>query len=328
MGYKINDVPERITKMRAAWAASDAKRDAGLTEPEELEKFRDISYGPYDKWNLLDVYIPKDINSNAKLQKENTESGNKAGSNQDSTAQGLSFPVIVNIHGGGYFYGDKELYRFYCMRLARFGFAVVNINYRLAPEFNFPSPIEDAMAVMHWISKNAAEYNLDKNNVFIVGDSAGAQITSQFACVFTNPEYADKFGLKAPKDVRLAAIGLACGMYKFPEKGKGEEMDTIMFDYLGSKDVIGDPRTLLHENITDKYPATYIFTCYNDFLFTECKPYADFLEGKGIEVGSKIYGSKEEKEIGHVFHCNLRLEEGERANKAQTDFFKKHIETD
>lgn len=304
MGYKINDVPERITKMRAAWAASDAKRDAGLTEPEELEKFRNISYGPYDKWNLLDVYVPKENES------------------------GKPFPTILNIHGGGYFYGDKELYRFYCMRLAKFGFAVVNINYRLAPEFNFPSPIEDAMAVMHWISKNAAEYNLDKNNVFIVGDSAGAQITSQFACVFTNPEYADKFGLKAPEDVRLAAIGLACGMYKFPEKGKGEEMDTIMFDYLGSKDVIGDPRTLLHENITDKYPATYIFTCYNDFLFTECKPYADFLEGKGIEVGSKIYGSKEEKEIAHVFHCNLRLEEGERANKAQTDFFKKHIETD
>lgn len=304
MGYKINDVPERITKMRAAWAASDAKRDARLTEPEELEKFRDISYGPYDKWNLLDVYVPKENES------------------------GKPFPTILNIHGGGYFYGDKELYRLYCMRLAKFGFAVVNINYRLAPEFNFPSPIEDAMAVMHWISKNAAEYNLDKNNVFIVGDSAGAQITSQFACVFTNPEYAKLFGLKAPEDVKLRAIGLACGMYKFPEKGKGEEMDTIMFDYLGSKDVIGDPRTLLHENITDKYPATYIFTCYNDFLFTECKPYADFLEGKGIEVGSKIYGSKEEKEIGHVFHCNLRLEEGERANKAQTDFFKKHIETD
>lgn len=301
MGYKINDVPERVTKMRAAWAESDAKRDKGLQEPEEIEKYRDISYGPYDKWNLLDVYVPK----------ENPNGG--------------SFPTILNIHGGGYFYGDKELYRFYCMRLARFGFAVVNINYRLAPEFNFPSPIEDAMAVMHWISKNAAEYNLDKNNVFIVGDSAGAQITSQFSCVFTNPEYAKLFGLKAPEDVKLRAIGLACGMYKFPEKGKGEEMDTIMLDYLGSKDVIGDPRTILHENITDKYPSTYIFTCYNDFLFTECKPYADFLESKGVDVGSRIYGSKEEKEIGHVFHCNLRLEEGEKANKAQTDFFKKHI---
>ena len=302
MGYTINEVPERVTKMREAWAESDAKRDVGLTEPEEIEKFRNISYGPYDKWNLLDVYVPKD--------------------NPD----GKPFPTILNIHGGGYFYGDKELYRFYCMRLARFGFAVVNINYRLSPEFRFPSPIEDAMAVMHWIGKNAAEYNLDKNNVFIVGDSAGAQITSQFSCVFTNPEYAKLFGLKAPEDVKLRAIGLACGMYKFPDKGKGEEMDTIMLDYLGSKDVIGDPRTILHENITDKYPATYIFTCYNDFLFTECKPYADFLESKGVDVGSRIYGSKEEKEIGHVFHCNLRLEEGEKANKAQTDFFMKHIE--
>ncbi len=301
MEYRTNPVPERVTEMRAQWAASDAKRDAGLTEPEEIEKFRDISYGPYDNWNLLDVYVPK------------------------NNPSGKPFPTILNIHGGGYFYGDKELYRFYCMRLARFGFAVVNINYRLSPEFRFPSPIEDAMAVMHWISKNAAEYNLDKNNVFMVGDSAGAQITSQFACVFTNPEYADKFGLKAPEDIRLAAIGLACGMYRLPKNPPDPEKDLIMLDYLGDKAMMNDPRVELHDNITSDYPPTYIFTCYNDFLFTECRPYADFLESKGIDVGSRIYGSKEEKEIGHVFHCNLRLEEGERANKAQTDFFKKYI---
>ena len=60
MGYTINEVPERVTAMRKQWAESDAKRDKGLTEPEEIEKYRDISYGPYDKWNLLDVYVPKE----------------------------------------------------------------------------------------------------------------------------------------------------------------------------------------------------------------------------------------------------------------------------
>ena len=313
MNYSVNEVPKRVLDNRKGWAASDAKRDAGLTEPETLEKFRDISYGPYDKWNLLDVYVPKDINNNAKRIK---------GGSDDP---GTTFPVIVNIHGGGYFYGDKELYRFYAMHLAESGFAVVNFNYRLSPEFRFPSPIEDAMAVMHWIAKNADKYCLDTKNVFIVGDSAGAQITSQFACVLTNPGYADLFKLKAPESITLRAISLACGMYRLPKEAPDPEKDLMMLDYLGGKEVMNDPKVELHDNITSNYPPTYMFSCYNDFLLGECKPFADFLSSRGIEVESRIYGSKEAKEIAHVFHCNLRLEEGKKANKDQLDFIKKHI---
>ena len=301
MEYTINAVPKRVTQMRKAWAMGDAKRDAGLKEPDTLDKFRNISYGPYDDWNLLDVYIPSDKWNAGKL------------------------PVIVSIHGGGYFYGDKELYRFYCMHLAEFGFAVININYRLAPEFRFPSPLEDAMEVMGWIDKNADEYSLDKANVFMVGDSAGAQIVSQFACIYTNPAYAELFGLKAPENVKLRAISLACGMYKLPERAHSEKDDKIMTDYLGDMSRRFDPKVELHSNINENYPPTYIFTSYCDYLFTECKPMADFLEEKGIEVCAKVYGTKKAKEIGHVFHCNMRLPEGEKANRDQTDFFKKHI---
>ncbi len=311
MGYTTNEAPKRVWDQRKAWAESDAKRDSGLVEPEDIKKFRDISYGPYDKWNLLDVYVPADKENNAAI---------KAGKENVS-----AFPVIVNIHGGGYFYGDKELYRFYSMRLAQFGFAVVNINYRLSPEFRFPSPLEDAMATMEWIDKNAAGYGLDKENVFMVGDSAGAQITSQFACIFTNKDYANLFGLKAPEGVKLRAIGLACGMYKMPERAHSEKDDMIMHDYLGDMSLLSDPRVELHSNITENYPAAYLFTSYCDFLYTECEPFAKFLTDKGLDAKFDIYGSKEAKEVAHVFHCNLRLDEGEKANKAQTDFFKEHI---
>lgn len=311
MEYTINKAPKRVLNQRKAWAMSDAKRDKGLTEPEDIKKFRDISYGPYDKWNLLDVYVPADKENNAKIKAGKSDAEN--------------FPVILNIHGGGYFYGDKELYRFYCMRLAQFGFAVVNINYRLAPEFHFPSPLDDAMGAMKWIDENAAEYGLDKENVFMVGDSAGAQITSQFACIFTNKDYADLFGLKAPEGVKLRAIGLACGMYKLPERAHSEKDDMIMHDYLGDMALLSDPRVELHSNITENYPAAYLFSSYCDFLFTECEPFARFLEEKGLDVKFDIYGSKAAKEVAHVFHCNLRLDEGEKANKAQADFFIKHI---
>ena len=84
---------------RRNMAESDAKRDAGLVPPENIERRLDIKYGPY-KDNLLDVYYLK--------------------------GTGKPRPVIVSIHGGGYIYGDKELYSHYCMRLAQRGFSVVN----------------------------------------------------------------------------------------------------------------------------------------------------------------------------------------------------------
>jgi acetyl esterase/lipase/predicted acetyltransferase len=292
----MENIPERVIEMRKAWAASDAKRDAGLKEPESVVKFRNISYGPYDQWNLLDVYRPV-FRDEKKL------------------------PVIVNIHGGGYFYGDKELYRFYCMHLAEFGFNVVNLNYRLAPENKFPAPLEDILAVFKWISQNAVEYGMDKSRVFMVGDSAGAQLVSQFACIYSNKEYAKCFGFEVPEDVILKGVSLACGMYKIRtrfEDGNNE----MMMDYFGSADLVDDPRTEILDNITADYPPAFVFSAANDFLVTECEPMAAYLRGKGIKAEYKIYGTKEDAEAGHVFHCNLRYPVGEEANRDQIGFFK------
>ena len=97
-----------VTDIRTNWAISDRERDEGLTTPEDITRHDDISYGPYGEWNLLDIYHKKDVN----------------------TCQ----PTIVNIHGGGWVYGNKEIYQFYCMSLAQRGYTVVNFNYRLAPE--------------------------------------------------------------------------------------------------------------------------------------------------------------------------------------------------
>ena len=63
-------------RVRKEWKIGDAKRDAGLTTPEDIERFDNIAYGSDPVWNLLDVYRPKE--------------------------QKGKLPVIVNIHGGGY----------------------------------------------------------------------------------------------------------------------------------------------------------------------------------------------------------------------------------
>ncbi len=300
----MGNIPERVLAMRKAWAAADAKRDAGLTEPENLVKYRDIPYGPNGEENLLDLYIPKDTAVKA-------------------APADRPWPVIVSIHGGGFFYGDKELYRFYCMHLAESGFAVVNYNYRLAPVSHFPAPLEDAMAVMEWIAANAKAYNLDPGSIFMVGDSAGAQLVSQFACIMTNGAYRYLFGMKAP-DVRIRAVSLACGTYRFLKDSDGRPADILM-DYFGDEALFDDPRTEILENITSDFPPTYIFSSYCDTLYHECEPAAERIASRGVETVCRIFGSPEAKEVGHVFHVNLRLPEGQKANREQIDFFKKHL---
>ena len=138
-------------KMNREWKVNDAKRDAGLTTPENIVRYDDLLYGPDEKINRLDVYRPK-------------------------AAEGKTIPVIVSIHGGGWVYGDKELYQFYCMSLAQRGFAVVNFTYRLAPGHKFPAQLEDTNMVMEWVFAHAGEYGLDTRNIFMVGDSAGAHL--------------------------------------------------------------------------------------------------------------------------------------------------------
>ena len=114
---------------RLTASRNDRKRDEGLTTPEEILRFDNISYGPDPWWHLLDIYRPKA--SEGKL------------------------PVIIDVHGGGWVYGDKNLYSHYCMDLSRRGFAVVNFNYRLAPRHRFPAGTERPSRIS-WRGPNRA----------------------------------------------------------------------------------------------------------------------------------------------------------------------------
>ena len=127
---------------------ADRKRDNLIPLPLDITECRNISYGSHGKWNLLDVYHP------------------------NGTVEPM--PTIVSIHGGGYVYSSKEVYRRYGMDMARRGFAFVNFNYRLAPRWKFPTPLWDTNSVMEWICRNAARYHLDPKRIILVGDSAGA----------------------------------------------------------------------------------------------------------------------------------------------------------
>ena len=276
---------------------SDRKRDAAIPLPTGVTECRNVSYGPNGKYSLLDVYFP------------------------DGTSTPL--PTIVSIHGGGYVYGSKEIYRRYGMDMARRGFSFVNFNYRLAPKWKFPKPLNDTNAVMEWICHNAPYYHIDPHRLILVGDSAGAQLASQYAAIYANPDYAATFPIKVP-DITIRALGLNCGMYNLPEK-LSLPREGIYLDYFGRKFSAQDPRCQVLDAIGENYPPAFLTTACHDFLRENAEPMYRFLSEKGVPCQWKCYGSEEDETIGHVFHINILLPESVQCNDDAAEFFRKYI---
>ena len=291
---------ETIKKMRLDWAAGDAKRDAGLTVPEGLVRHLNIPYGPRPE-HLLDVYYPEGTS-------------------------GL-LPTIVSIHGGGWFYGSKDLYSHYCMRLALRGFTVVNFDYRLAPESKYPAPLEDTCTVLRWMQHHASEYCIDLNNVFTVGDSAGGQIEYQILTMLTNRDYAALFPFDVPEDFTIRGCGMNCGCYFIPFSRliRPKIMGPLFQAYFPENYLPLLPQLRAGKYITADFPPAFVMSAQYDYLKFMAKPLHLLLKKKGVESFLKIYGTKQQKNIGHVFHLNCYLPLADECNDEQCAFFRAHM---
>ena len=295
------------TQFRLSCARSDRKRDAGLRAPADVAVCRDLPYldDGSDRWSLLDVYLPTALNG--------------------------PLPVIVSTHGGGYVYGDKEVYQYYCMGLARRGFAVLNFNYHLAPEAKFPTQLRELNTVLAWMAANKDVYRFDTDNVFLVGDSAGAQMTSHYAALYANPDFAALYPFDIPAGFTVRALALNCGMYDLLGAALGPDLGGLpglYDDYIGSDrrsrpelfkmlDVLGA--------IDGRYPPALVMTSQYDFLREQAEPMAQLLQDRGVEAEYHLYGEEGQTYMGHVFHCNMRLSEAAVCNDEECAFFKRHI---
>ncbi len=284
---------EEVEKNRVTWKKNDSKRDAGLTEPSIIASARNIAYeNDENTAHLLDVYWRKDTSGND--------------------------PIIISIHGGGWFYGDKELYRFYCMRLAEFGFVVVNCNYRLAPEFQYPSAIEDVCKVVRWTMNYRKKYTINQS-WFMVGDSAGAQLTSQYCIIAANAAYRKQLTFDT-YDALPDGVALNCGLY---------DMKSIknIHKNLYISGVKGKQLQLFQDVLSymnGMFPPTYLMDSVNDDLQPHTLPMKEQLERCKIPFVYAEYGDDNPAD-GHVFHLNLYSKNGKHCNEEEMTFFKKLV---
>jgi acetyl esterase len=107
-----------------------------------------VSYGPHPQQSL-DFVVPA-----------------------DGTPRGL----VVYIHGGGFRIMSKATHRPYAEILAKAGWAVANVDYRLAPEYPYPAAVEDVTRALGWLDETSHADLGPRDRVVLAGESSGANI--------------------------------------------------------------------------------------------------------------------------------------------------------
>lgn len=110
-------------------------------------------------------------------------------------------PCVIVIHGGGWDAGDRSQLPHFNHWLARCGYAVAAISYRLAPAHRWPAPRDDALAAVAFLKANASTLGLDPNRFVLLGRSAGGQIALSVGYGARDPAIRGVIGLYAPSDM-------------------------------------------------------------------------------------------------------------------------------
>lgn len=127
-------------------------------------------------------------------------------------------PILINIHGGGFISGYKEMDSLFVNYLAQRGFVVFNLNYRLGyPRINVFDQIEDVSNAVNWIISNADKFEADTDEMYIAGHSAGAVLAVAESLLCTDQRMRDDFNI-AERNYRYKGIILDCGVMHFYKK--------------------------------------------------------------------------------------------------------------
>ena len=108
--------------------------------------------------------------------------------------------AVLLVHGGAWTAGNKDQLDFIARFLAGHGYAVVAINYRLAPKAKFPAQLEDCRDALRWMRQHAAEYHIDPTRLAAWGYSSGGQLAALLGV--TTPGLAAVVAGGAPCDFR------------------------------------------------------------------------------------------------------------------------------
>lgn len=220
-------------------------------------------------------------------------------------------PVLYYIHGGGFFAGHHGVVE-EAMKLLveKTGIVVFSVDYRLAPEYAFPTGHKDAFEGLKWVSKHAHRFGGDSNNIFVGGDSAGGNL-AQYC---TNQDIQNKTKMLQGQLLLYPTVNMGgmsddyvdFSLDKFDIYKKHEDVIKMQLnmsdsttnhlrDLLQVDDVMNQALTP-YMDVSKKNPPTFITVGEHDFLTLETLAYARKLTQNKVDTTTILY-----KGMPHAF---------------------------
>lgn len=257
------NVPGHVKLMVEAFSAVLAR-----CPKEGVAVRRELAYGIH-KRQVLDVYSPE--------RPENA-------------------PVVVFVHGGAFTDGEKdrspEVYGNVPMWFARHGIVGVNMEYRAAPEAQYPAGTEDVRGACQWVEKNAASLGVDMKRLFVFGHSAGAAHSAAYAYGAPGSEGGPKVAGSIVVSGRVRADNL-------PTNPNARKVEA----YYGTDASVFEERSALHLAGKDSVPTFIAIAEYeNPLLDVYCLELAHRL---GLAKGKaprfmQLWGHNHSSIIAHI----------------------------
>lgn len=220
-------------------------------------------------------------------------------------------PVYFHIHGGSFHSGCAEVDDYFCIRLQdEVPCLVVSIDYRLAPEYPFPTPLNDCYDVVKYFADHEQEYGIDTDRMSIGGEDAGGALATgiciqaaensafDFRCLLLNCPSLDHSHKNVPGDTPVAVENyvLANHCYCDPSEAENPLISPIF----------ATPEQL------QKMPSTVLITAEKDHEAETAEAWAVCLQRQNVEVTVKRF-----MDVQHHFTMNYpAFWGGETAQKA------------
>ncbi|GKT82476.1 arylacetamide deacetylase [Colletotrichum tofieldiae] len=216
-------------------------------------------------------------------------------------------PAVINFHGGGFVLGQGTDDARWAGAVATALNAVVfSVNYRLAPGYPFPTPVEDSTDSILQIVARAEEFRIDTQKVFLSGFSAGGTLALASWNILQDPDrWGYKFKFPVPD---ISGIVLFYPLLDWtltrPQKRQtcGRPDMTLpksMTDLFDASYVYpprprserGDPRLspgLMTDEMIDRLPPVHLCMCEFDMLLLEGQSFAERARSRGRRISTRV----------------------------------------
>lgn len=269
-------------------------RDKNFEFPGGVIYIQNIGYDNSYQERKLDVYRPDDTSR--------------------------KYPVIINVHGGGLIAGNKESNTYFCAQIAKLGFVVFSVEYRLVPSTKIYGQLDDVSRAMDYVCKIAPAFDGDMSNVYMIGDGAGALLIVYALALQKSRRLTSITNIK-PSKLKVNAIALISGMfYTARFDGIGLLLANAIWGKGFRNRCIRRFTNPGYVGVVKHLPPCYLISGVGDNLIVHTMNFADALYDAKVKHQLRMFPDREF--LGRAFPvCHPYLPESQSVMRRIAKFF-------